>query len=270
MFKRTITGIFFLIVMVSLIIFDQLSVILLFSFLTLLGMVEYFKIASASKLKPQKITGIAGGTFTYLILAFYFQYQNPKWLPLIMIPVVLVLFIELYRKQGIALQNIAVTIFPLAYISLPFSILSYFANFNIAYSFGKYDYWLILGFFILIWANDTGAYLTGTFLGKNKLFPKHSPKKTWEGFIGGILFALISAFLLSKTSDIIPWHSWMIVSIIISVCGTMGDLIESMFKRNASIKDSGKLLPGHGGILDRFDAVFTAAPIVWVYLSLNS
>jgi phosphatidate cytidylyltransferase len=127
---------------------------------------------------------------------------------------------------------------------------------------------IILGFFILIWSNDTFAYLVGRSVGKTKLFQRISPGKTWEGTVGGVICTQGIAYALSiYFTELEPIH-WHVVAVIVSVFGTLGDLVESMFKRSLGVKDSGNILPGHGGILDRFDAVLVAAPFVVAYLSL--
>ena len=120
----------------------------------------------------------------------------------------------------------------------------------------------------MLWANDTGAYLVGMKLGRTKLFERHSPKKTWEGFIGGIAISAGAALLIGHYFTELPWNQWVSVAILISCFGTLGDLVESMFKRSINVKDSGGILPGHGGLLDRFDGLFMAAPIVYAYLYL--
>ena len=127
---------------------------------------------------------------------------------------------------------------------------------------------IILGFFFIMWANDTGAYLTGRALGKHKFFPRISPNKTWEGTIGGIIIGVLIAYLNHFWFENLSVTNWFILGLIITVFGTLGDLVESMFKRAAKVKDSGKIMPGHGGVLDRFDSTLLAAPMVWLYLLL--
>jgi len=126
----------------------------------------------------------------------------------------------------------------------------------------------IIGVFILIWVNDTFAYLVGKKWGKNKLFEAVSPKKTIEGFIGGLFFTIIFAFILSISFLFFTFENWIIIAIIVSVFGTVGDLLESKLKRIAKVKDSGKIMPGHGGLLDRLDSVIFVAPFVYLYLIL--
>jgi len=125
-----------------------------------------------------------------------------------------------------------------------------------------------LGSFILVWVNDSFAYLVGKNIGKQKLFPSISPKKTVEGFLGGLFFACVSSFFIAKYSNTFEFTVWLILAIIVSVFGTLGDLIESKYKRQAGVKDSGVIMPGHGGLLDRLDSIIFAAPFIYLFLRL--
>jgi phosphatidate cytidylyltransferase len=127
---------------------------------------------------------------------------------------------------------------------------------------------IVVGFFILLWANDTGAYLTGITMGRHRLMERISPKKSWEGFIGGMVIAAAAAWLLSDWFGVLDKKGWIIVSVIITIAGTYGDLVESMLKRSIGVKDSGNVLPGHGGFLDRFDSVIISFPMVYLYILL--
>jgi phosphatidate cytidylyltransferase len=137
----------------------------------------------------------------------------------------------------------------------------------IPYQENNFAKFLIMGIFILIWVNDSFAYLVGKSIGKTKLFPKVSPKKTWEGTIGGLIFALIAAYFMSIYETHINLTQWMTLALVIVISGSVGDLLESKFKRVAGVKDSGAILPGHGGMLDRLDSLIFAAP--FAYLTLN-
>jgi len=132
----------------------------------------------------------------------------------------------------------------------------------------KYNFQIILGCLLILWATDTGAYFAGTFFGKRKLFERISPKKSWEGVIGGIICGLIAACILSNYEHQFSLLQWLIIAMVIMVTGIIGDLVESMFKRGIEVKDTGHLLPGHGGILDRFDALIFSAPFVFVTVYL--
>ena len=150
------------------------------------------------------------------------------------------------------------------YITSSFIFIYLIANFK-----GFYDPSIILGFFILIWVNDSFAYVVGKSFGKQKLFYSISPHKTVEGFLGGLLFCCISASIVSRYIDeTLTTPNWLIIAIIVSVFGTLGDLIESKLKRESNVKDSGKIIPGHGGILDRLDSIIFASPYIYLYLKL--
>ena len=150
------------------------------------------------------------------------------------------------------------------YITSSFIFIYLIANFN-----GFYDPSIILGCFILIWVNDSFAYMVGKKFGKQKLFYSISPHKTVEGFLGGLLFCCISASIVSRyVDDSISTSNWLTMAIIVSVFGTLGDLIESKFKRESNVKDSGKIKPGHGGILDRLDSIIFASPYIYLFLKL--
>jgi phosphatidate cytidylyltransferase len=127
---------------------------------------------------------------------------------------------------------------------------------------------IIIGFFILIWANDTGAYLTGMSFGSHKLMERISPKKTWEGLIGGIIIASVVAWFLSGWLGVVDKIHWVVIALIVSFAGTYGDLVESMLKRSTGVKDSGTIMPGHGGFLDRFDSTIVSFPLVYLFISL--
>jgi len=139
----------------------------------------------------------------------------------------------------------------------------FFSSLNYSHQSGT-----LLGFFVIMWSNDVFAYLVGSKIGKHKLFERHSPKKSWEGSIGGFIFAIIAAFILSIFYTHFSVVEWISLGAIIAVTGTFGDLAESLLKRNSGVKDSGTIFPGHGGVLDRFDAVLFASPFVFVYLNL--
>jgi len=150
------------------------------------------------------------------------------------------------------------------YLSLPLLTLNlvFYNNFK----FEEPVEYLVLGLFFLTWVNDTFAYITGSLLGKHKLFERISPNKTWEGSFGGLIFSLAAAYVMSMIFTQIDPLNWMVLCLITVIFGTLGDLFESKMKRNAGIKESGNIIPGHGGILDRFDSILIAAPFVFMYV----
>ena len=147
------------------------------------------------------------------------------------------------------------------YISSAFIFMIQIANFG-----NSYKPEILLGAFILVWTNDSFAYLVGRALGKQKLFPRISPNKTVEGFLGGLFFSCIASYFIAKYSGSLSFNNWLIMAIIISVFGTLGDLVESKFKRQAGVKDSGIIMPGHGGLLDRLDSIIFATPFIYLFL----
>lgn len=264
-FKRALTGFFFVVIMVAAILSGATAFFTLFFTITLLSLLEFYKLAEHTGHEPQKALGVITGSLCYIIISLVgLEYIEAEYLIAAPALFCLLFAAELYRKKMNPFGNIAYTLLGVTYIAVPFGLLSFLAGFSAA----SYDPGLILGFFILVWVSDTGAYVAGKLLGKRKLLERVSPGKTWEGAIGGVIFTLAAAYILSTIYEEILLPHWLVTSVIISVFGTIGDLSESLFKRSIGIKDSGTFLPGHGGFLDRFDAVLLAAPAVVGYLYL--
>jgi phosphatidate cytidylyltransferase len=267
---RTVTAVVFVAILISsIIIFPPYAFGLLIAALITLGLNEFYGLLSTESCKPNKTFGLITGLllFTGIFLYSFNLVQNAHifWL---IIPVSWSIFIaELYRKKENPFKNIAITFLGILYIALPFSLL-YLMGFNSQNHLipGNYNPEIILGYFFLLWTSDTGAYLVGISIGRHPLFARVSPKKSWEGFIGGVTLTIGIAFLISHYFTFFAPVQWLVIAAIISIFGVLGDLIESMLKRSLQIKDSGNILPGHGGILDRFDSVIFSAPLVFVYL----
>jgi phosphatidate cytidylyltransferase len=236
---------------------------------------EYYLMIRKKHVNPQVFAGLLTGVTTYVISTLVSSGNLPLKSFLILIPVIIIiLIIELYRMKDRPFDNLAHTFFPVIYAAIPFSMFplaafsqtglnSVLSHESIVFSPG-----IIIGFFLLVWANDTGAYLSGISIGKHKLWERISPKKTWEGFAGGFLIAAAVAWLLSGWLGVVDRTHWIIISVIIAVAGTYGDLIESMLKRSTGVKDSGNVMPGHGGFLDRFDSTIISFPLVYLFISL--
>jgi len=266
---RSLTGIVFVLVIVGSVVGGPLIFAALFLFVTILTLLEFYKLTGKDSSKTQIYLGTASGIFLYGTLAASASGFGPtgyNTILLNLIPFVLIFVFALYSKSANPFADIGNTLAGILYIALPFGLLNYFYLPTLFLNEAKYG--LLLGFFLILWLNDTFAYLVGSAIGKHKLFERISPKKTWEGSIGGAVFALFTAWLLSHYFTVLlPWQ-WLAVAIITVVFGTLGDLVESMLKRSLGIKDSGNILPGHGGMLDRFDAVLLAAPVVFVFIAV--
>lgn len=256
-----------MLMIVGSIITDKYLFSLLFLVVTAIGMWEFYSLVEKAGISPNKFAGILAGMFLFASNAMIaLNVTSREILMGNFVLVFLIFLFELYRKIPNPFTNIAFTFFGILYVAVPFSLLNYFPNPN--FLPGVYHHNLLLGFFFLIWMNETGAYIVGTALGRHRLFERVSPKKSWEGFFGGGLFAVITAVVISRFYTNIMTIDWLFISLIVLVFSTYGDLFESLFKRSINAKDSGTILPGHGGVLDRFDGVIMAAPFVFVYLTL--
>ena len=262
---RVLTAIVFAIILIGGILWHPLSFFVVFLTVVILGLLEFYKLLRVAKIDPQRITGILLGIVIFVGNFLLANKLVDFKIFLLIIPVLTtIMILELYREKENPFSNIAFTIFGASYISIPFAILSWFVI-NPAFKESYYPM-VLMGFLLLIWANDSGAYIVGSLTGKHKLFERISPKKTWEEFAWGGVFDLLTAWLISYFVPELSLIDWLIVAVITFVFGTFGDLIESLLKRMVKVKDSGHILPGHGGILDRFDSIIVAAPMVFIYL----
>ena len=288
--KRAISGAIYILLLIASILYSKESFFVLFGVFLIITIYEFCNLIQIRKLFPILI-----GSVIYICVTLISHYNliftktinelfqsnfsfliNIEKLDLVLLSVALIVSIKcIIFLFYDSIQKISVSskyLYLLGYIILPFIFIT-------KISFGVVDYnpKIIIGLFILIWTNDTFAYIVGKSIGKHKLFEKISPKKTVEGFIGGITFAIVAGYLISKyyikaslqfsdKSILI----WTIIAVIVGVMGTIGDLIESKFKRIAGVKDSGKIMPGHGGILDRLDSVIFVAPFVFLFYKILS
>lgn len=264
--QRALTGALFVLIMVEAILWGGWFLHITFGLIAFFGLFEFYGLFKNTEVKPQLFTGLTFGMLLYSACISSYQGYGRRSEMLILI-VILVLFvslgiIELFRNKKKPFENIAVTCFGIFYVVIPCILLN-----GLAAPAGRlgewYEPWNALSVFILIWSNDTFAYLTGRLIGKHKLFERISPKKTWEGFIGGVVFAIIAGILIAYFLEE-NYVKFIIYALVVGVIGTLGDLAESMLKRSVDVKDSGTILPGHGGILDRFDAVLFVVPVIFL------
>ena len=241
---------------------------------------EYYMMIKSTGIKPQMWTGIIIGLAVYIMSTLIATGIVSVDGFLVIIPMIsAILIAELYRKQEKPFDSLAHTFFPILYTAVPFSMFPFSAFGHLTKNvegmhsilhnnFQFFSPGILIGFFVLLWINDTGAYIVGVTLGKHRLLERISPKKSWEGFFGGLIIAAAIAWCFSGYLGVLDRKQWTIISVIISITGTYGDLVESMLKRSTGVKDSGSIMPGHGGFLDRFDSVIISFPLVFLYISL--
>lgn len=263
LWQRAITGTIFVAIIVGAIIFKSWIFHAVFGLIAIVGLNEFYGLFKKSGSSPYSTLGVLLGTVIYGlgILALY----EPKFLSALIVSALLTFGLlalaELYRKKKHPFENIGIGITGIIYLVTPMLLLNYMIEFS-RETYTISSFWPVLSIFILVWCSDTFAYLVGRQFGKHKLLERISPKKSWEGFFGGMLFSVAGGITIAYFIDA-SFLQYAIYGIIISTFGTLGDLVESMLKRSVKVKDSGNILPGHGGILDRFDAVLFVIPIVY-------
>jgi len=270
---RTITGIIFVAAIVASFLRPE-AMVLLFSIVTGLTVWEFTGLVNE---RP----GVTVNRFICTVAAVYFFYamtyfcsdvyggaaKSVVFIPYL-VTIIYLMVSELYLKQADPIQDWAYTMLSQMYIALPFSLLNVLAFTATPQGAVSFNTLLPLSVFVFLWVNDSGAYCVGSLLGRHKLFPRISPGKSWEGSIGGAVFVLAAAYAISYFLDgtMLSTLEWLGLGLVVVVFGTWGDLTESLFKRTLGIKDSGNILPGHGGMLDRFDSSLIAIPAAVVYL----
>lgn len=285
---RTISGLAFIIIMIGGILWGVLPYAVIMGLIIAMMMNEYINISVGKKFLLHKWLAIATGElFFILLLLVKMQYLETEYLLLAFVPLIFIFIANLYVKDfnrhqveecngsqkrvANGFELIPFILSSILYIALPMSM----CNFAVTGSLvgeEAYSGTVLLSMFIILWATDVGAYCLGSTLGQKfgkKLFPSISPKKSWIGFLGGLICAVLAAYLLQFV-DLLPISmlSAVVLGIIICIFGVWGDLVESQLKRNFGVKDSGSIMPGHGGMLDRFDGALTAFPMAVIYLSL--
>jgi phosphatidate cytidylyltransferase len=273
---RSTSAVFFVIILVSCIYYSYLSLFFLFFVVAAIALHEYYLLAEKLNVIPHKIIGY---TFSALLFIYFSLNSMYCFMPfdlvviksillslLFLFPFIL-LILALFSNSASALLNAKHTLFGILYAVFPFALL---VTIPVTVSNGAldYNYFKVLGIIFLIWSNDTFAYIGGSLFGKHKMYERISPGKTWEGTLIGVLITIAIGFLLNLNNTYAHNFVWPCIAIIVSVLGTIGDLVESMLKRMAGVKDSGKLMPGHGGALDRFDSLIFVSPFIYAFLSV--
>lgn len=268
---RAVSGLGLTVVVLGGILWSQWSLFALLVVMLTIGQWEFYNLSAKQHIEPQRILGLLSGVLL-LLLNFAFVSDDIEVLGsesrlfvgglamwLLLIP--LHFICELYRKQPNPVANIAATLMGVVYVALPLSLILYLPLIGSA----TWNPWVLIAYICIVWSNDVFAYLVGMAIGRRRLFERLSPKKSWEGFFGGLAGAMAAGWVAARLLDGEPMV-WMGLALVAAVTAVFGDLAESMFKRAAEVKDSGALIPGHGGILDRFDALLLSAPFVFVYM----
>jgi phosphatidate cytidylyltransferase len=267
---RTISGAVLLLVVVGALMWSKWSAGALFTVIMLGGLVEFYRLCEKGGAKPMRFLGLAASLALFGLFFTVFILGIGKAAVGDLIPALLLYFIlivssaficELWRKSTTPIANIATTLMGVIYVAMPMAFVLFIPQMLT-------DSWspmVMLAFISIIWINDVFAYLVGVSIGKHRLCERISPKKSWEGFFGGLIGAVGASLLYGHLFDGNIWV-WGGLGLITSLTGVAGDLVESMFKREVNVKDSGNMIPGHGGFLDRFDALYMAVPFVYAYL----
>jgi phosphatidate cytidylyltransferase len=260
--QRILTGLVYGITTITCLIYGSVSFVFFFLVVMIIGLNEFYKLAEKLDYKPNKILTTLSSVliFTTLLSVYTFENYTKILLALSILSILMIFVKTLFQKSVRPFKSLASTFLAILYVAIPFSLTSL-----IAFESGKFEYELILSSFVLVWLSDTGGYFIGVSFGKRKLLERISPKKSWEGALGSIIFSIIGALFISNYFTILETFEWIILSVIICLSSILGDLIESMFKRDAGIKDTGNILPGHGGILDRFDSILFVVPMIYIF-----
>jgi phosphatidate cytidylyltransferase len=266
--KRTLSGIIYLIVIIGALFLGKYAYGTVFLAAGIIALLEYFDLNGMPRFSQAKITGLVIGAFLFVLSCLVAsRVLEFKYFSVIVLLLMFSFLQALYvRKEGF-MTELSKALTGVLYIFIPLSLLNYLVFFP-AENF-LYTHRIVLGILSLVWINDTGAYVTGSLFGKHKLFPRVSPGKSWEGFVGGTLFTIAAGWWMDRIMGILTNTDWLILAMVVSVFGVFGDLTESLIKRNANRKDSGTLIPGHGGMLDRIDSLLFVIPVSVVYLMLS-
>lgn len=263
---RIITAFVYGLALIISVLAGRFCFLLFFGMVATLALLEFYKLSESGSIIVNRIWGIMLAAFLYLSVSLYqLGYVHLKFF-FFLLPFIYFIFIqELYNRNKRPFHSIAFTILGIIYTVLPFML---FISLAFLAPDRHYDYHPCLGFLFLLWAADSGAFFSGKLLGRHLLMERISPKKTWEGLFGGLVTSVIVALILANFMKGISQVEWLGMAVIIVSIGSLGDLVESMFKRELDVKDSGTIMPGHGGVLDRFDGLLISAPFVFLYLLL--
>ena len=262
---RSLAGAVFVALIIGSILWTPLAVFALFFVFNIIALFEYKRMFTNKGLISNASSIIIIGSIIYLVLGLYANHLVDARVFFLILPIIFLLFIaSLYKISDRPFEELGIKILPLVYISVPFGLFNFIADMGSGEN-SEFEPLYLIAFFIFVWSSDTFAYLTGSAFGKHRLFERISPKKSWEGSIGGASITLIIAWFFGYYTQLLTPLTWVIIALITVITASFGDLIESLLKRSMTVKDSGNIMPGHGGILDRFDAAIFSIPF-YVFL----
>lgn len=257
---RALSGIIYIILLLGATHYSPISFSILFGLFLLIAITEFCRLVCLKQTLPILLGGLGYLLFGYIVN------NNPINNILLTIGALIIsviLMYELFSGKNREKDTLTKYVTLIGYIIIPFLLII-----KLPFLHGDYNPKIIIGMFILMWTNDTFAYLVGKNFGKHKLYEKISPKKTIEGFIGGLVFTIVCGYIISIFYNFLPAVHWIAMAVMLVIFGSTGDLVESKFKRMAGVKDSGNIMPGHGGILDRLDSIIFAIPFLFLYLQI--
>jgi phosphatidate cytidylyltransferase len=267
--QRVAFGTIYLVIIIGSLLISKFAFGFIFLLINLIALYEFYALSMASGAYPPVIPSlITGGAAFILAFLVSADMADPRLLLLIIPFIILIFILALFSDKPDVMRNTAISFMGIVYVSIPLSVINF-----LAFPSGNdyaYTHRIILGIMTLVWINDSGAYLVGISIGRHRLFERISPKKSWEGAIGGAVLTLICALWLHEIMGALERTDWLFLSLIVSVFGVFGDLTESLFKRSVGQKDSGRIIPGHGGLLDRIDSILFVMPLAAVYLILSN
>ncbi|MFT5886511.1 MAG: phosphatidate cytidylyltransferase [Arcticibacterium sp.] len=263
--QRIIAALIGVTIIISGMLYSEYTFWLVFLFISVMTQYEFYRLVGLNGNLPLTIYGTFCGAVLNVLVFFIEKGDWPFRYYYWLVPLLATtFFIKLYKRTDVKpFENLGYTFLGMIYVAVPFALVN-----EMVLESHHYKPLLMLGILITLWVNDSGAYFVGTLLGKRKLFERISPKKSWEGFFGGAICSFSAALVYSRFYTPIESWKWLVIAGIIVITGTLGDLVESLFKRSISIKDSGSVIPGHGGFLDRFDGLLLSMPFILTFLKI--
>ncbi len=267
--RRAMTGLVYVLLMLAGTAVHPLLFAVIFGTFLFFTQLEFYQLLETAGSKPRKNAGLALGVLFFLVLFGMVNGILPPKAYLIFIPALIFIFLfEVFSEKSLILQNSAVTFTGFVYVAIPFSLLNFIVHPGYPYN-TDFVPDVLLGVLFTVWIYDSFAYFAGSKFGKHKMLPTISPKKSWEGFAGGTVAAILIGVANSYLFKYVPLADWLVISVLVILFGTLGDMFESIIKRRLKVKDSGTILPGHGGLLDRFDSLLFVIPVIYVWLTLS-